>query len=157
MNIANYYPFDDPEGPEIPDFGQIDIPGSLEANQDANPDDLLRISLNLYYEPSQEIDFLELSNLDGLSYSQEKAQNSENINTQTTQNPAVEASKTKPTKKKTSLRPPKIIHRRWGKKEDKALFQILRNMEKEGFFTLDDLLQLDTDIDLSCHEGIQEL
>lgn len=51
----------------------------------------------------------------------------------------------------------RIVHRRWGRKHDKNLFQVIRDMEKEGITTLDDILELDEEEDLSQHRGILQV
>lgn len=55
------------------------------------------------------------------------------------------------------LKADKVIHRRWGRKQDKNLFQIIRDMEAEGLFVLDDLVALDENEDLYQYEGIRQL
>lgn len=59
--------------------------------------------------------------------------------------------------KKRATDPNRVIHRRWGRKEDKVLFQVIRDLEAEGLLSLQTLLSTDSSVDLCRHEGMLEL
>lgn len=78
-------------------------------------------------------------------------------NAQTTQTQFVKSFVSEEPKQKSQSGTSKPSRSRWGRKQDKLLFQTIRDMEQEELITLNDLLTPSSEIVARDYEEIQQL
>ncbi|CAI2359805.1 unnamed protein product [Moneuplotes crassus] len=148
---------DDSEGPEIPDFCQGEILEDPYFDLADNLESLFEIPVNLLDESLPKLESLKSSDDNGAKVfsNGDKICSSEVNKIQITQENSVKSSVCQPTMPAVVTKVSDTIHKRWGRNQDKVLFQTIRDMEQDQIIILDEILNLNSHS--NNYEGIEQL
>ncbi|CAI2382100.1 unnamed protein product [Moneuplotes crassus] len=150
---------DDPDSPKIPECVPLNIPELPELERlDFSPN-FSEISANIFNESPKQNDIYKFQEVRNCKVGRMEGgiDSFELSNTQITQTQLVKSFELKESKQKNSTGTSKPSRSRWGRKQDKLLFQTIRDMEKEELITMNDLLTPSSEIFSRDCEEIQQL
>ncbi|CAI2382750.1 unnamed protein product [Moneuplotes crassus] len=152
-----FWSIDGSEGPEISDLDKEEILEGPYFDPADNNESLFEIPANLFDESLPKLESIKSSDDNGayVCSSGDKVCSSEANNTQITQELCGKSYIEKKIESVVVTNMLNTIHKRWGRNQDKVLFQTIRDMEQDQIITLDEILNLNSHS--SNYEGIEQL
>ncbi|CAI2367456.1 unnamed protein product [Moneuplotes crassus] len=156
---VEYISDDNFENSDIPQSIQLCLSKPPNLNREVSNNALFNPQFTGFIEALPEVGLPDFSILQNFTQPkvEEKSFWVDKANTGTTKEPSIGPPRSESPTATIAKEASNVRKRRWGKTEDKLLFQAIRDMEAEHILTLDELLTLRIDPNLKYHDGVQEL